>query len=320
MNRAKRIFLDTNKWIDLGKAYHGLHGGEKYKTILQKIESKLAGGEIVLPVSFVQILETWKNLNRERRKRLATVVARLSNALFLLPPDFLRPLEIQNAVARLIGKSEIDLYERAVGRGAAYAFGRELKAEIHEPHLPQDEERLNEIFKGPEVFEQILIDGMDEQDIKRRAEAAAKLAEKTEELRKNGKEKHFSETYVKTEMLKFITDDYILADWIAAEKHFGRDLTDLFPKNWTPEEFMDFLHSIPTIDVFFTLYTIRDEQVGRPIRDNDVYDIGFLAVAVPYCDIVVLEKFFADLIKRSGLAKKWDTIVVTDLRELENYL
>ena len=83
---------------------------------------------------------------------------------------------------------------------------------------------------------------------------------------------------------------------------------------------MSVLESVPTLDVLVTLETERDENLPRKPHENDLADLAALSVAIPYCDIVVTEKHWANVAKRNKLNRKYDTCILTDVRELETVL
>jgi len=53
---------------------------------------------------------------------------------------------------------------------------------------------------------------------------------------------------------------------------------------------------------------------------NDFRDIEALCVAVVYADVVVTEKSWADMIRRSGLDLRFDTTVLSSVTELPELL
>ena len=63
-----------------------------------------------------------------------------------------------------------------------------------------------------------------------------------------------------------------------------------------------FWSDIPSINADSELTAYRDRQWSRQIQPNDVRDLAQLAIAVPYCDAVVVEKFW----KRDLYIAKWD--------------
>jgi hypothetical protein len=81
----------------------------------------------------------------------------------------------------------------------------------------------------------------------------------------------------------------------------------------------DFWSRVPSLDVDGELTLYRDRQ-SRKVKSNDFHDIRHLATALPYCDVVVVEKFWARAIKETGLGTKYETVVCSDLAELMGIL
>ena len=77
-----------------------------------------------------------------------------------------------------------------------------------------------------------------------------------------------------------------------------------------------FWSMVPSLDVDCELTLYRDRQWHRNVQANDVRDIGHLALAVPYCDIVVVERFWARALQETGLAEKYEVTVCADLSDL----
>ena len=55
---------------------------------------------------------------------------------------------------------------------------------------------------------------------------------------------------------------------------------------------------------------MRNRELQKDIEDNDLYDIVSLAMAIPYCDIVVGEKRFISIAKNQKLDKLFDTKLI----------
>ncbi len=77
---------------------------------------------------------------------------------------------------------------------------------------------------------------------------------------------------------------------------------------------------MPTTDIMMNLRIQRNDQFEKAISANDLHDLSFLAMAIPYCDIVVTENLWVDLAKRKGFDQKYNTILLSDLAELANYI
>jgi hypothetical protein len=81
-----------------------------------------------------------------------------------------------------------------------------------------------------------------------------------------------------------------------------------------------FWSDVPSVNADCELTAYRDRQWSRKIQPNDVRDLAQLVIAVPYCDAVVVEKFWKRAITETGLGQKYGTSVFCDLAELLPYL
>jgi hypothetical protein len=95
--------------------------------------------------------------------------------------------------------------------------------------------------------------------------------------------------------------------------------------NLTPERIVDLLgmfEKIPVLDVQLELTTERDRDTNRAVDKNDMADISFLSVAIPYCDVVVSEIYWTTLASRRqlGLKTKYNIEIIRDIILLGNYL
>jgi hypothetical protein len=54
----------------------------------------------------------------------------------------------------------------------------------------------------------------------------------------------------------------------------------------------------------------------RKVEHNDIRDLDWLSVAVPYSNIVVAEQYWGRKIRTTGLAAKYGTVVLASLLDL----
>ena len=78
-----------------------------------------------------------------------------------------------------------------------------------------------------------------------------------------------------------------------------------------------FLDAIPCLAVQRALTTQTLKNGSRAWKVNDIRDIDGLGAAVPYCDVVVTEKYASEVLNRSGVARQCHTTVIRRLEELE---
>jgi len=86
------------------------------------------------------------------------------------------------------------------------------------------------------------------------------------------------------------------------------------------EHLIAFFEGIPSIDVEAQLLVDIFRHWDRAVDPNDLTDISFLSIAIPYCDIVVTERFWTHLATRTGLDRKYDTVVIAGVEQLASYL
>ena len=121
---TKIVYLDTNKWIDISRAFYGREDGKKFKPVLERIQEKVKIGDAIFPLSVVHIFETAKNENPERRKRLGEFMVSISKAYGIVPYLSVRDYEIHNAILKRIGKEPIhDIKNTSIGKGIFYSLG-----------------------------------------------------------------------------------------------------------------------------------------------------------------------------------------------------
>ena len=100
--------------------------------------------------------------------------------------------------------------------------------------------------------------------------------------------------------------------------YFNKTSEELFSIG--AEKLNVFWENVPTLNVEIELNVGRNEHWDRKIEPNDATDISFLNVAIPYCDVLVVEKYFHNLMKQIGLGEKYKTQVFKDLNDLEGIL
>lgn len=77
---------------------------------------------------------------------------------------------------------------------------------------------------------------------------------------------------------------------------------------------------MPSVWSWSKLQRFRDRHYSSPITANDFYDIFSLSNALPYCDIVVCDKFYANSCKTTELDTSCNTKVTYRLEDLSSLL
>src|SRR3954471_20257085 len=87
-----------------------------------------------------------------------------------------------------------------------------------------------------------------------------------------------------------------------------------------PERAPALVRGMPSTEVSVELKTAWHRNSVKQWNANDIYDIDALAVAVPYCDIVVTEKACHHILTAAQLGKRMHTALLRNLRDLPHTL
>jgi len=79
---------------------------------------------------------------------------------------------------------------------------------------------------------------------------------------------------------------------------------------------LDLVTAMPAGYVDWQLGLQRDKQRTRKIHPNDLADLFHLTVAIPYADLVITERFWANLVSRTDLRQRYQTEVSSKLEAL----
>lgn len=313
------VYLDQNKWIDLSRAYYKRVEGEKFAQTLVNVQKAVAENIVIFPLSLAHIIETQKTPDIDRRKRLAKVMVEISKGWTIANHCYIIPKEISSAISKMFGKEAPMPNElQVIGRGIPFACGI---AEDSHKNFGISEEKAKDFLNLPDnpwVLFQFLV-GNDEsivkKGIKRYNRTAAAYAQETEKIRKIGKK--YSRAIRKRTCIAeiLIRDQSDFIDVFALHDLRFKDFLSM-----ELEQKISFVEQIPTYDVEIELTTERNGHWNRTIDPNDMTDIGFLNVAIPYCDIVITEKIWTNMATRKKLSDKYKTTILKDISDLENII
>jgi hypothetical protein len=79
---------------------------------------------------------------------------------------------------------------------------------------------------------------------------------------------------------------------------------------------LNFWSRVPSLDVDCELTIYRDRQWSRVVDGNDFSDIGHLAIAIPYCNAAVVERFWSRALVETGLGSKYSAAIFRDISDL----
>ena len=314
---SKIIYLDQNKWIDIARAFYGREDGKKYQLVLQKLQEKVTLEDIIVPISAVHIIETARNEHKDRRERLANFIADLSKSYGILPYISVRQQEIENAILLKLGNTpKYNIGEIAINRGVAHMLGMELPKNVFSADYEKFLIKVNQLEKFVatmmiDFISRELVNELKQEDIDSIADYEKSRQMKNEELSK--------EMRLRVAIME-MAYDRLFPVIIEQLRKMGIDPKPFVDSFTDIEDWKRFFFSMPTMDIWINLHVLRDSDKGKAVHRNDTNDMTFLSIAVPYCDIVVTENYWAHHLKSNGYDKKYNTTILTDLTELTDLI
>jgi hypothetical protein len=106
--------------------------------------------------------------------------------------------------------------------------------------------------------------------------------------------------------------------FLAAAAEIGKGQDDFLKLSLT--EAIGLIELVPPLDVETSLAAQHEQQRDRQQSNNDYRDVNQLAMAIPYCDIVVTEKYWVDKATRECLPQRYDTVLLSSLVDVERHL
>jgi len=318
------VHLDQKDWIELARGYYGRD--REFEEIAQNVVEKSESGLAIFPLSITHFDETLKNLNSERRQRLAKYMILVSQGWAILPAPMIIEPEIEDACRKYLGLPRYDLQKFAIKKGISQLLGAKADLEIEakdanspllkDLHLEDLKRELLEKVESPKMLLWFMERGFDKSELRRRQEEAMATTEKLEQIRLTGQSQ---------------IRDNDLRRRVAIVEYFlkvinPKVITFLLSMNVDPRAFravlrnrrriIRFFQSMPTSYCLVQLSHYRDMQRKRKIDPNDLNDIMSLSIAIPYSDVVVTETMWQTAIIQTKLNELRPTLILRSVKEL----
>ena len=314
------VYLDQKDWIDLGKAAHSRPGGERFVDSLVAARAAVDGGAARFPLSLAHYIETWRQADDAKRRRLAETMTELSRHVTIASPPALCNNELNAFLGRRFRRPPARTPLPVFAHGLAHANGMPAEA----LDLEAEHERL---AIRPNDFLDPGLPGRGKLDYANAyAEAERSVAEGV------GQHGIEPEAYLAATAVMEIWENIQLAMVranLAPQALFPISLArpDL-PSNVVPtvlpallDVAREFIAELPTRDAALRLRMMRHQnRAATQWEPNDLNDIAYLACAVVHCDVVVTEKQWVHELRRSGLLADHATVAIRNVRELPDAL
>lgn len=318
------VYLDQNKWIDLARAETGHPRGVAFGETLAFLKQAVDEGRVCFPLSAANYYETGKQRDQKKRMDLTSTMVRLAGTLRIAPPHVIVPGEIRRALVTVFELPTVVPELEIFGRGVAHAFAA--------PTLR---------YTAPTEWQGIPLRPDWQDELQRRAAPALEamiLASVTPNDVPDAMRLVFHD-------FKNLTDDRIVRgqeDVTAAVKEHGRHrleeimlataYTDIreplarasMELGVTPDRIADnfrqILEAIPSRWVEMKLRHQRQANPQKAWQGNDLNDVTALAIAVPYCDVVVTERSWSSILSAAKVPQRFETAMTASLQDVVNLL
>lgn len=321
----KYIYLDQNKWIELAKGIKENNSKyiELYNMILQNVEN----GVWAFPLSSIHIIETMKRKNETSRKEILDLMFSVSRGYAICDYMTADTIEFNSWVSnKSINYSQ--LRNLVISHDWAAIVG--LSTEnvniqfSNRPCLPDELNIIKKIIKehscDREIFDLIcnIFSGNITEDeefyytcYERGRQSFLLWKEKISNLEEY-KDKHLYPAY-----LIMVFFEVYKEKIMALSPSMQKNILELFKENSKNKTTsIANLEALPGFNIhnrlLFELYSNPDKNVHK----HDFNDLAYLRMAIPYCDIVIGEKYWCNRVCNYSLDKKYNTIVSTTLLSL----
>lgn len=304
------IYLDQKDWIGLARILHGKDTDPASVDLLKRLNAAVNGGTVRVPLSRVHLLEAIKIGDHERRKRLVQAFLYFSRGCVVRPAE----LVVAEELARW-HRGERPNVDAVVGRGLLAALGDYAK---HAQALG--------VSAAEVQYEDLMGDNP----------LAWYFALSRPEFAASASQIHtIANHYVATvdsvraqwaqlphDQRLDIYAQGVLGDIQAAFSPVPHDTKAAIDKlrALRGADFLSAIAQIPTVDVMVRVGEATVRDTNQPTKPNDLWDLSFLSVAVPYFDAVVTERTWVHHATSLGLAGRYKCHVLAKLTDLTAHL
>ena len=325
----KYIYLDQNKWIELGKGI--ITGNEEIVNLKKKIDLKIQSHDWAFPVSLIHLAETMKRNDKDSRNNVLNLMYELSNGFSICDAFDVGNMEFEclikgedSSITSLTEKVIFDDYANLIGLSNDSIIRGVIESESKSGPLNSTNVEIatslaNLLKKHRIIFDYVAEHAIelakDERYYYEHFLSAKKQFDNWVEFCKssdNYKQKKMLSDYV---MHMFMTSFEARICYLSDDEQ--KSLRVFIDKLKTNPETPEIPHSFYVYcKLIYELFTNNN----KPIHNHDFYDITFLRVAIPYCDVVICENYWGNISSQKlKLDKKYDTVITTDLKSLMNY-
>lgn len=325
--RVLTVYLDQMKWIDLARAETGHALGAATVEPLATFKRAAADGRARFPLSAAHYFETGKQHDLRRRTTLASTMMGLASMLRIAPSHVIVPWEIRQALIEVLdlpaSVAPLDLF----GSGVAHALASPTlrytaPTEYEGMQLPPPIRRHLEKAIEPRFEELMLASSTPEGVPDEMRLVLGDMKSLTDDRFVSG-QNHVAREIDNLDRGRL--DDVMLGTAIAdiidplraAAQELGVSLDDdIFDRG----RMGTLIDHMPSRWVEMMLRRQRQANPEKAWHGNDLNDVTALAIAVPYCDVVVTERSWSAMLNAARVPQRFGTLVTPRLQDVVDLL
>jgi hypothetical protein len=327
------VYLDLNHWIHLAQAATGHAQGAGYRDALDACRAAKSAGVALFPLSATHYIEMYNIKDPRQRRDVAGVMEELSGFATLASRTVVMVVEVRAVLDAVLGTDASSEIADLLGFGCGPAFGkrgglRMRDADGRDVTHQLSATRAAALAKAEVQLERAFLSGPPDEDLPALLElgydalAAIKVAHQRAQQEEELRAKLDDDSRWRRGRLRDVVAArelrYELFDIVEAHlRRRGLAWGDVLGDR---ESLRRFTGGMPSTDVAIALKTQRHRDATLRWTANDINDIDALSLAVPYCDLVVTEKFAHHVLTSSRVAKRMNTLVIRALSDLLNHL
>jgi hypothetical protein len=326
-----KVYLDLKDWVALAKARLGRPEFPHDRAAYEALRAATASGQVIVLLSATTYQELSRITSLRQRIDLADVIAEISGFATIIGRSIATRHQVLTALAARYGGPEPEPV-RPLGIGINFAVGDQRLLVLRgqgdtPPDLPQAVMREIETG-GRALLEYMMARGpapadlpalqaygyrpdavvqVEQDRLKREEQLAAMLRDGTADRGRLG-------DLVHARYLFWELDSHLRAGL----EQYGIDGSDFFAngKEWLTA----FLDDIPAAAITMTLTEKTFRNADKAWKGSDLRDADAMSAAIPYCDVVLTDKYASAQLSRSSAVTRLGTLVLARLRDLNEWL
>ena len=326
-----KVYLDLKDWVALAKARLRRPEFPHDQAAYEALRGAVASGQVIVLLTAITYQELSRISSLRQRTDLADVIAEISGFAAITGRSIATRHQVLTALAARYGSQE-PAPIRPLGIGIQFATGDQRRLVLDgrdgtPPDLPAAVLREIETggralleymtARGPEPgdlpalraygYRPEAVVQVEQDRLKREEQLAAMLRDGTASRGRLG-------DLVHARYLFWELDSHLQAGL----EQYGVDSGDFFAngKEWLSA----FLDDIPGAAITMTLTEKGFRNADKAWKGNDLRDADAMSAAIPYCDVVLTDKYAAAQLARSPAVARLGTVVLPRLRNLNERL